>query len=308
MARLSPLVNYDLDRGDYATILRSTYARFAEWDFEASAPVWYAFAKYMAGNPGDPIPELEHTEGLQPMIVKMMRGALVELIDDQKFNARHAYEVSKAKQRGGYAKRDKYANAPREGANAPREGANAPHNKTGQDITEGKQMSCPVPGNDLHTPTGTGGACAADAALSATIEGTVQYRDGDTVQTITAADFRCDYVAPMLKALGDSNPSATRKALINARNEIGEDRFDAMAWKFLKDFAAAWTHYDKTREEFRKFYSEKFPGAPLEGSDYEKKWETSKRGSEAEELVEGYWRAGKASKTFFGRLKAYRKK
>lgn len=301
MARLSPLVNYDLDRGDYATILRSTYARFAEWDFEASAPVWYAFAKYMAGNPGDPIPELEHTEGLQPMIVKMMRGALVELIDDQKFNARHAYEVSKAKQRGGYAKRDKYANASREGANAP-------HNKTGQDITEGKQMSCPVPGNDLHTPTGTGGACAADAALSATIEGTVQYRDGDTVQTITAADFRCDYVSPLLQALGDSNPFATRQALKNARDEIGEYRFDAIAWKFLKDFADAWNQYDKTREEFREVYSAKFPGAPLEGSDYEKRWATSKRGSAMDLSVECYLRGGNASRTLFGRLKAYRKK
>lgn len=308
MARLSPLENFDIDRGDFATIKRSTYAKFAEWDFEASAPVLCAFAKYMAGNPGDPIPELEHTEGLQPMIVKMMRGALVELIDDQKFNARHAYEVSKGHQKGGYAKRDKYANAPSEGANAPRKGASATHNKTGQDITEGKQMSCPVPGNDLHTPTGTGGACAADAALSATIEGTVQYRDGDTVQTITAADFRCDYVAPLLQALGDSNPSATRQALINARNEIGEDRFDAVAWKFLKDFAAAWTHYDKTREEFREVYSAKFPGAPLEGSDYEKRWATSKRGSAVELSVDCYLRGGNASRTLFGRLKAYRKK
>ena len=301
MARLSPLENFDIDRGDYATIKRSTFAKFAEWDFEAFAPVWYAFAKYMAGNQGDPMPGLEHAEGLQPMVVKMMRGALVELIDDQKFNARHAYEVSKGRQRGGFAKRDKYANAPREGANAT-------HNKTGQDITEGKQMSCPVPGNDLPPPSGTGGECAANAALSATIEGTVQYPDGDTIKTISATDFRCDYVSHLLYALGDSNPNATRQALINARNEIGGDRFDAIAWKFLKDYGEAWTKYESEREEFRKVYSEKYPGATLDGADYHTKWKTSRRGSAAELLVAGYWQSGEASKTLFGRLKAYRKK
>lgn len=308
MARLSPIINFDIDRGDCATIKRSTFAKFAAWDFDVCAPVLFAFAKYMAGKPGDPIPVIEHTEGLHPMIVKMMNGALVELIEDQKFNARHAYEVSKAKQKGGYAKRDKYANAPHEGANAPHEGANAPHNITGQDITEGNEMSCPVHGKDLPHPGGTGGESAANAALSATVEDTVQYRDGDTMQTITAADFRCDYVTPILKALGDQNPAATRQALINARNEIGAELFDAIAWKFLKDFAAAWNHWDKTRAEFRKFYSETFPDELLDGAKYEKRWNKSKRGSEAEALVACYWRDGIASKTFFGRLKAYRKR
>ena len=276
-------------------------------------------------------------ENVRDIIIGQMNGALSRYIEHQRVNARDEFVRRVGNAINGWKKNHPGEDVPKEyleligaferatktnvtdlvdranahakSANAHQKSATATDKKrTEQDFTEGKEKSCSVPDNKLSTPTGTGGECAANAALSASIEGEVQYSDGETMQKVTAADFRCDYVTPLLKAIGDSNPSATRQALINARTEIGGDRFDAIAWKFLKDFAEAWNKRDETRAEFRKFYSEKFPGAPLEGSDYEKRWATSKRGSAADLSVDCYLQGGNASRTLFGRLKAYRKK
>lgn len=256
-SRLSPLVNYDIERGDQYTRKREVSAKLAAMDYVMAGPVLFAFEKWMAGNPGDPVPDIEPTEGLSPREIKMLSGLLAELIETQKFNCRAFYEKrikNKEIAENGWAKRK--ANASTNDANASTNDANATKYEKGKrekKKTEKVLSSFPCTSVEVHSGGSPGGVSAGLAAANAAPPRVIvrEYGNGETGE-VREADLRNDPVPFMLAFIGEAEDSAPRArgAMIKRLKQLGKDTFNAVAWQFVEEATAAANAWAKALDKY----------------------------------------------------------
>lgn len=309
MNKLSPTIGFDIDRGDRATRMRELSVKLVEWGWEMAAPILFAFEKFMAGKPGDDVPKLEHVEGLPPGVIKIMTGELLQMIEHQKANAKHALEKSEKNRQSARKRWDaENANAQADNANAYPKNANATSIDKELDkeqVPVGERLvSLSIPDKSGTAAPHAGGPCV-NAAPGDRVTVYSTYGDEQQPCEIECAELVKDPVGVMIEYLKPTTEERqrTQNTLAKRMREAGRETFVAVCWKFLKDAEAATAKVKDAEVKVKKYCDqhstswEEYMAAHPTSAE---KWERLQ--NEADNFdAEGY-----AARTLFGRLKAYK--
>ena len=298
MAYKSELERFDMERGDVLSIPRETCIELAELE-EDAAKVLVPLICYVAGNPGDPVPEVNESD---KRMKRVLTGMLHRLIEHQRQNA--------ARRADYLAKQRQNANARWGNDNAktchgiPRQ-ANATSISIREEDQDHKNLESSSTAKAVQTlsrsPAGAQGVNAAPGGECATV---YEYSEEEPA-TISREELKADPVGTMLDFLQPlpADIARTRNTLAARMKSAGRDTFVAVCWKFLKD-AEAVTEKRKAAEDKIIAYCEanNIERDEWEARESERKAKFCKLLDEADKFDPG----GDAYKTLCGRLKPYK--
>ena len=269
MNKLSPTIGFDIDRGDRATRMRELSVKLVEWGWEMAAPILFAFEKFMAGKPGDDVPKLEHVEGLPPGVIKIMTGELLQMIEHQKANAKHALEKSEKNRQSARKRWDA------DNANAYPKNANATSidkETEEEQVPEGKglvssSLTCPTSSVGSESQLPSAGACAGarpaavesgHAMRTATIAAHDGYYGDGRVEakTFSEADLRERPVQYVLDLKIDEEENRARPFYMKALQQLGPDIYANTCWRFIEAYVKAENDFWKAHEASDEEYNE----------------------------------------------------
>ncbi len=270
MAYKSELERFDMERGNVLMIPRETCVELKEMQ-EDAAKVLVPLVVYVAGNPGDPIPEVEEAD---PRIKRILTGMLHRMIEHQRQVAAK-YADRKAANRENALKR---WHGDGEKCDGMPSHAIATSKGKGKEVEEGKQKevfpsstTSNTPPNKLGHAGDTPARAAAGDGLNAAPRGTartatrVAYFDPLSgqidAQTFDEAELRARPIDFMLSAIGEERDAQTRNALIKALEDLRPEPFAETCWRFIADMVKAENDcaavLTKARENFKEKYGDK---------------------------------------------------
>ena len=267
MAYKPKLERFDMERGDVLSLTREACIELR--DLGKFAPkVIMPLIKYVAGNPGDPIPEVEEENEDLKIILS---ATLHRYIEHQKQNA--------ARRADFLAKQASNANARWKGKDATTCHGIPTHTTAPsisiREVEEESLKEKDFPSSttsDLPNELGHAGDTPAHAAtgdgLNAAPCGTrkitrVAYIDPEwgnqiDARTFDEAELRARPVSFMLAAIGEEDDQRARNALKKAVKELGLDTFAETCWRFVADMVQAENAYAAAAIKARDRLTEKY--------------------------------------------------
>ena len=263
MAYKAKLDRFDMERGDVLTIPRKDCVELREYTEDDAGKILVALVKYVAGNPGDPMPEIEGES--DPRIKRYLSGTLHRLIEQQRERAARYGDYLAQQRKNAQGGQPKPATAnhgqPRLTTASLIEGKEEVEEESpkGKDFPSSTTSNLPPNklGHAGDAPAPAAGGTCVNAAPCGTRTVTrvayTDYWDSEKPKKVFAeTELRARPVSFMLEAIEETGDQLTRNALMKAVEELGPDRFAETCWRFVADmvqkenaFAAAFTRADE---------------------------------------------------------------
>lgn len=232
MGYKNKLDRFDMERGDVLLIPRETCIELRELQ-EDAAKVLLPFVSYVAGEPGDPLPEVNEDD---PRMKRVYTGMLLRMIEHQRQSAAK-YADRLATQRENALKRwHKGDGEPCDGIPPHTMALNKDKEEDKDQVSKRELDTLSIP-NKLGTATPFAGGVGVNAAPGevATVYG--DEPDGGLNVKVSHAELESDPVGAMMEFLRptDGERMKVLNTLKARMKQAGRDTFVAVCWRFLKE-------------------------------------------------------------------------
>ncbi len=241
---------FDAERGDVLVIPRQRCIELRELK-EDAAKILLPFVAYVAGDPGDPLPEVIEDD---PRLKRVFSVILHQLIENQKqraaiFAAKSETQRQNANQRWHKGDANQCDGIPPHTTECKYKGKGKGKKEMEGENPVGIDFLPSITSDKSEHADGTsapaaGGHCvtaAPDGTRTATRVAYVEPLTGEQIieRTFNEAELRARPVSFMLEAIGETGDQRTRNALKKAVEDLGPDRFADTCWRFVADMVQA---------------------------------------------------------------------